>query len=65
LLAQANIRDLCDQVIDLSEYRAQLYDYLTARMSAIAPNLTVLVSVFQGFVNQNPVGEARTSAEPA
>lgn len=41
--SQANIRDLCDQVIDLSEYRAQLYDYLKARMAAIAPNLTVLV----------------------
>ncbi len=38
-----NISALCDQVIELSEYRAQLYDYLKSRMMAIAPNLTVLV----------------------
>ncbi|KAJ9520732.1 hypothetical protein QJQ45_007600 [Haematococcus lacustris] len=45
---QANIRDLCDQVIDLSEYRAQLFDYLRSRMAAIAPNLTVLVGELVG-----------------
>ena len=39
----ANIACLCDQVISLSDYRAQLYDYLKSRMAAIAPNLTVLV----------------------
>lgn len=39
----SNIICLCDQVISLSEYRAQLYDYLKSRMAAIAPNLTVLV----------------------
>ncbi|KAJ9520892.1 hypothetical protein QJQ45_014115 [Haematococcus lacustris] len=44
----ANIRDLCDQVIDLSEYRAQLFDYLRSRMAAIAPNLTVLVGELVG-----------------
>lgn len=31
------------QVIQLADYRAQLYDYLKSRMLAIAPNLTVLV----------------------
>lgn len=36
------------QVIDLSEYRAQLYDYLKSRMNAIAPNLTVLVGELVG-----------------
>lgn len=39
----ANVGALCDQVIALSEYRAQLYDYLRSRMAAVAPNLTVLV----------------------
>ena len=29
------------QVVALAEYRAQLFDYLRSRMSAIAPNLTV------------------------
>jgi nucleolar protein 58 len=29
------------QVIQLAEYRAQLYEYLKSRMAAIAPNLTV------------------------
>ncbi len=48
LLVQANIRDLCDQVIDLSDYRAQLFEYLKSRMSAIAPNLTVLVGELVG-----------------
>nr|CAD7454230.1 unnamed protein product [Timema tahoe] len=43
-----NIRHLCDQVIDISAYRAQLYDYLKARMMAIAPNLTVLVGDLVG-----------------
>nr|CAD7572956.1 unnamed protein product [Timema californicum] len=35
-------------VIDISSYRAQLYDYLKARMMAIAPNLTVLVGDLVG-----------------
>lgn len=43
-----NIKALCEQVIGLSEYRAQLYDYLKARMAAIAPNLTVLVGELVG-----------------
>ncbi|KAK9824178.1 hypothetical protein WJX72_008339 [[Myrmecia] bisecta] len=44
----SNIHALCDQVIALSEYRAQLYDYLKSRMAAIAPNLTVLVGELVG-----------------
>ncbi|XP_053739568.1 nucleolar protein 58 isoform X2 [Synchiropus splendidus] len=43
-----NIRHLCDQVIEISEYRAQLYDYLKNRMMAIAPNLTVMVGELVG-----------------
>uniref|UniRef100_A0A8C9SAQ3 Nucleolar protein 58 n=1 Tax=Scleropages formosus TaxID=113540 RepID=A0A8C9SAQ3_SCLFO len=43
-----NILHLCDQVIEISEYRAQLYDYLKNRMMAIAPNLTVMVGELVG-----------------
>lgn len=43
-----NIVDLCDQVIEISEYRAQLYDYLKNRMIAIAPNLTLMVGELVG-----------------
>ncbi|KAL5710892.1 Ribosomal RNA processing protein 1 A [Ranunculus cassubicifolius] len=43
-----NIQELCDQVMSLSEYRAQLYDYLKSRMSTIAPNLTALVGELVG-----------------
>merc|ERR1739838_683274 len=43
-----NIKHLCDQVIEISEYRAQLYDYLKNRMMAIAPNLTVMVGELVG-----------------
>jgi nucleolar protein 58 len=43
-----NIKQLADQVVNLSEYRIQLYDYLKSRMNAIAPNLTVLVGELVG-----------------
>ncbi|OAY42175.1 probable nucleolar protein 5-2 [Manihot esculenta] len=43
-----NIRELCDQVLSLAEYRAQLYDYLKSRMNTIAPNLTALVGELVG-----------------
>lgn len=43
-----NIKDLCNQVISFSEYRAQLYDYLKSRMNTIAPNLTALVGELVG-----------------
>ena len=38
-----NIKELCMQIIALSEYRQSLTEYLKARMMAIAPNLTVMV----------------------
>jgi nucleolar protein 58 len=38
-----NIRQLCDEILAIHEYRTHLYDYLRTRMMAIAPNLTVLV----------------------
>lgn len=43
-----HIWSLCDQVISISEYRAQLYSYLCNRMAAIAPNLTALVGELVG-----------------
>ncbi|KAI8900519.1 hypothetical protein BC833DRAFT_523416 [Globomyces pollinis-pini] len=43
-----NITYLCDQIISISEYRAELYDYLKNRMAAIAPNLTTLVGELVG-----------------
>lgn len=43
-----NILALCDQVIDITAYRAQLYEYLKNRMLAIAPNLTTLVGELVG-----------------
>ena len=43
-----NITHLCNQIIDISEYRSQLFDYLRNRMAAIAPNLTQLVGELVG-----------------
>jgi len=43
-----SISYLCDQVISLSEYRTQLYEYLKNRMNAIAPNLTCMVGELVG-----------------
>lgn len=43
-----HIHHLCDQVIAISEYRAQLSEYLRNRMNAIAPNLTALVGELVG-----------------
>lgn len=36
------------KVIEITEYRSQLYEYLNSRMLAIAPNLTVLVGELVG-----------------
>lgn len=44
----ANIRHLAEQVVSISEYRAELYDYLKNRMNAIAPNLTIMVGELVG-----------------
>ena len=38
-----NIQSLAEQVLSMTEYRIQLFDYLKNRMNAIAPNLTILV----------------------
>merc|ERR1712168_39560 len=43
-----NIKHLCEQVVEIQEYRDQLYNYLKNRMVAVAPNLTVLVGELVG-----------------
>lgn len=43
-----NIQSLAEQVVGFAEYRQQLASYLTARMTAIAPNLTALVGELVG-----------------
>merc|ERR1719278_2248495 len=43
-----NIKHLCMQVVEIQEYREQLWSYLKNRMMAIAPNLTVLVGELVG-----------------
>ncbi|KAL7798230.1 nucleolar protein NOP58-like protein [Trichoderma ceciliae] len=43
-----NAVELADQVINFTEYRAQLTTYLESRMRAIAPNLTALVGYLVG-----------------
>merc|ERR1719297_553018 len=43
-----NILQLADQVIEITDYRAQLFEYLKNRMAAIAPNLTVMVGELVG-----------------
>ncbi|MCJ1473720.1 Nucleolar protein 58 [Lambiella insularis] len=43
-----NIQALAEQVVNFTEYRQQLSSYLTARMAAIAPNLTALVGDLVG-----------------
>ncbi|KAI1911774.1 Nucleolar protein 58 [Ophidiomyces ophidiicola] len=43
-----NIHALAEQVVGFAEYRQQLASYLSARMNAIAPNLTTLVGELVG-----------------
>lgn len=43
-----NIQSLAEQVVQFTEYRSQLASYLSARMAAIAPNLTALVGDLVG-----------------
>jgi nucleolar protein 58 len=38
----ANIASACEQIIRLSEYRAELSQYMANRIKALAPNLTAL-----------------------
>lgn len=43
-----NIKSLAEQVLSMTEYRTQLFEYLKNRMNAIAPNLTILVGELVG-----------------
>ncbi|XP_003743589.1 nucleolar protein 58 [Galendromus occidentalis] len=43
-----NIKHLCEEVIQMTEYRATLHEYLKNRMAAVAPNLTILVGELVG-----------------
>lgn len=43
-----NIQSLAEQVVQFTDYRTQLASYLSARMRAIAPNLTSLVGELVG-----------------
>lgn len=40
---EINIKALASQVAEITEYRATLSEYLSNRMQAIAPNLTILI----------------------
>jgi nucleolar protein 58 len=43
-----HVKQLAEQVLAITEYRAQLYDYLKNRMNAVAPNLTIMVGELVG-----------------
>ncbi|KAG1676902.1 Nucleolar protein 58 [Nymphon striatum] len=43
-----NIVELCDEIIEMSNYRNDLHEYLKNRMMSIAPNLSVLVGELVG-----------------
>jgi nucleolar protein 58 len=40
---EINIKALASQVVEITEYRATLSEYLSNRMKAISPNLTILI----------------------
>ncbi|KAK9684287.1 hypothetical protein RND81_10G199200 [Saponaria officinalis] len=43
-----NVQVFAQRVMDLSEYRKNLYDYLVTKMNDIAPNLTALIGEIVG-----------------
>ena len=43
-----NVQMFAQRVMDLSEYRKKLYDYLVTKMNDIAPNLTSLIGEIVG-----------------
>ena len=57
----SNICQLCDQVIEISEYRTELYEYIKNRMLAIAPNLTLMVGELVGARLIAHAGEKRSN----
>ena len=47
-----NIQQFATRVIALSEYRAQLSEYLISKMTQVAPNLTALIGEHVSTLNQ-------------
>ena len=43
-----NVQQFAQRVMDLSEYRKKLFDYLVAKMNDIAPNLASLIGEVVG-----------------
>jgi len=43
-----NIKALCEQVVQMVEYRGELFEYLQNRMRAVAPNLTTMLGELVG-----------------
>lgn len=43
-----NVQQFAQRVMDLSEYRKRLYDYLVTKMNDIAPNLASLIGEVVG-----------------
>ena len=43
-----NVHQFAQRVMDLSEYRKKLYEYLVTKMNDIAPNLTSLIGEIVG-----------------
>lgn len=43
-----NVQQFAQRVMDLSEYRKKLYDYLVTKMNDIAPNLASLIGEVVG-----------------
>jgi RNA processing factor Prp31 len=43
-----NVQQFAQRVMDLSEYRRKLYDYLVTKMNDIAPNLASLIGEVVG-----------------
>jgi nucleolar protein 58 len=46
-----NIQSLAEQVLSMSEYRIQLFDYLKNRMNAIAPNLSIFIGKYHSSIS--------------
>merc|ERR1712079_1001318 len=59
-----NIMHLCQQVVEIQEYRQQLYEYLKNRMMAIAPNLPILVGELVGARLISHAGSLMNLAKP-
>lgn len=47
-----NIQQFATRVIALSEYRAQLSEYLISKMTQVAPNLTALIGEHVSALSQ-------------